>query len=140
MIQRQQTLWLLLATAAGIFTFILPFGTGTEKVANSVMERAVEIIAGSNFFILLLSIACIGVSGFTIFLFKHRNQQYWLCILGILLTLGLLTVYIIEMRKLIKPVPALSSVLPVIMLVSFFMAFRGVRKDEKLVKSLDKLR
>lgn len=39
-----------------------------------------------------------------------------------------------------EPVLALSAVLPVIMLFSYIMALRGIRKDEQLVKSLDKLR
>ena len=44
------------------------------------------------------------------------------------------------MNRLKEPVLALSAVLPVIMLLSYFMAMRGIRKDEQLVKSLDKLR
>ena len=34
----------------------------------------------------------------------------------------------------------IGSVLPIISLVFLIMAIRGIRKDEKLVKSLDRLR
>ena len=40
MIQRQQTLWLLLATVAAILSFMFPFVTGTETVDNTTMTRA----------------------------------------------------------------------------------------------------
>ncbi|MBK7678934.1 MAG: DUF4293 family protein [Chitinophagaceae bacterium] len=32
------------------------------------------------------------------------------------------------------------SILPFIIVISYYMAFQNIRKDEKLVKSLDKLR
>jgi Domain of unknown function (DUF4293) len=56
------------------------------------------------------------------------------------LSVGILAVYIMQMQKFEKSTLALYCVLPFIVLISYFMAFRGVRKDEKLVKSLDKLR
>ena len=37
MIQRQQTLWLILATAAAALTFKFPFATGEEIVKNTTM-------------------------------------------------------------------------------------------------------
>ncbi len=140
MIQRQQTLWLLLATATAILSFMFPFATGTELVEKTAMERPAEIIAGDNFFTLLLTIASVTLSTITIFLFKNRKQQMWLCVLGMLLSGLIIFIYVTQMNKLIKPVPALSAVLPAISLFAFIMALRGIRKDEKLVKSLDKLR
>jgi Domain of unknown function (DUF4293) len=140
MIQRQQTLWLLLATTAGILSFMFPFVTGTELVEKTTMQKPAEIDAGSRFFILLLTIASIAISTITIFLFKNRKQQQWLCILGVLMSGLLIFLYILEMTKLIKPTLALFCVLPFAMLVGYFLAFRNIRKDEKLVKSLDKLR
>ena len=63
-----------------------------------------------------------------------------LCILGILLSLLIIFLYFLQMNKLVKPILALSCIFPVIFLIGYFMAFRNIRKDEKLVKSLDKLR
>lgn len=140
MIQRQQTLWLLLATILGVLTFLFPFLTGWELVPKTTMERPTEIVAGSNFFILLTTIASIAISAVTIFLFKNRRQQIWLCLLGILLSALLIFLYIMQMNKTIKPTLALFCVLPFLILASYFMAYRNIRKDEKLVKSLDKLR
>ncbi|MBL7722873.1 MAG: DUF4293 domain-containing protein [Chitinophagaceae bacterium] len=138
MIQRQQTLWLLLTTMAAIFSFMFPFVVGDEIQQNSSVRTVVD--AGSTFFLLILTGGSLILSTIIIFLFKNRKQQMWLCVLGVLISGLLIFLYIMQMNKLIKPVPALTAVLPVIMLIGYFMAFRGIRKDEKLVKSLDKLR
>jgi hypothetical protein len=140
MIQRQQTLWLLLAAAAAIGSFMFPFVTGFETHADNPALVPAMIDAGSTFLLLLSTGATLVISAATIFLYKNRQQQAWLCMAGILVTLLLLFFYIREMNGLSKPVLALSAVLPVIILFSFIMAIRGIRKDDQLVKSLDKLR
>jgi len=140
MIQRQQTLWLLLATIAAVLTFMFPFATGEEVVEKTLMRQTAEIIAGSNFFTLILTIASIGLSFVTIFLFKDRKMQMRLCLLGLLIAIIILILYVMSMNKLIKPTPALWVILPLATIAGYFMAFKGIRSDEKLVKSLDKLR
>ncbi len=140
MIQRQQTLWLLLAIAAAIACFMFPFVVGESSGADGNTPVRATIDAGSSFLLLLCTGASLVLSALTIFLYKNRQQQTWLCLGGILLTLVIFLLFIREMNKLSKPVLALSAVLPLIMLISYFLALRGIRKDEKLVKSLDKLR
>ncbi len=140
MIQRQQTLWLILATAAAALTFKFPFATGEEIIKNTTMKQLVESTAGNNFFTLILTIASAIISTITIFLFKDRKMQIKLCLLGLLISIGILVVFILEMKKMISGTPAIWALLPVIVIVSYFMAFRNIRKDEKLVKSLNKLR
>ena len=140
MIQRQQTLWLLLATAAAIGSFMFPFVIGDEIRANNPLPVRASIDGGSTFLLLITTGASLIISTVTIFLYKKRNQQIWLSLTGIVITALLLFLYIKEMNKLMEPVLALSAVLPVIMLFSYIMALRGIRKDEQLVKSLDKLR
>lgn len=140
MIQRQQTLWLLLATAAAILTFMFPFAIGEELVQKTAMKQRAEVIAGNNFFTLILTIVTIGISVVTIFMFKDRKMQMKLCLLGLLVSVLILVLYFMNMRKLISATPALWSILPVAVIVGYYMAFRNIRKDEKLVKSLDKLR
>ena len=116
MIQRQQTLWLLLSTAAAIFSFMFPFVVGDEMQQNSPSPVRTVIDAGSNFFLLLLTGGSLILSTVIIFLFKNRKQQIWLCLLGILVAGLLIFLYVLEMNKLIKPIPALTSVLPLFIL------------------------
>ncbi len=139
MIQRQQTLWLLLSAAAGILTFMFPFATG-EKLAKNGMHEVAQLNAGKDFFILLLTIATIGIAAVTISLYKDRKLQIKLCLLGLLVSGVTLFLYIMGIKKMLSSTPALWAMLPVAAIVGYFMAFRNIRKDEKLVKSLDKLR
>jgi len=67
-------------------------------------------------------------------------MQIKLCLLGLLIAIGILTLYILEMNKLISGTPAIWALLPALVIIGYFMAFRNIRKDQKLVKSLDKLR
>ncbi len=138
MIQRQQTLWLLLATLAALLTFMFPFviGKGLEK--NIETEKVIK--AGSDFLLLVFTGASLILSSVTIFLYKDRKLQIKLCLLGLLLSVGIIILYILQMNKLTKSTLALFSILPFAVVVGYFMAFRNIRKDEKLVKSLDKLR
>ena len=138
MIQRQQTLWLLLATLCAILSFQFPFLTGTKLINNQSVAE--DLDAASNFFLLIMTGASVILSVVTIFMFKDRKLQIQLSLLGIILSIGILAVYIMQMQKFEKSTLALYCILPFVVLISYFMAFRGIRKDEKLVKSLDKLR
>lgn len=138
MIQRQQTLWLLLATLAALLCFMFPFVTG--KALEKGVEVDKTIKAGSGFLLLICTGASLLLSGAIIFLYKDRKLQIKLCLLGLLLSVLVIILYIAEMNKLTKSTLALFAVLPFIIVTSYFMAFRNIRKDEKLVKSLDKLR
>lgn len=140
MIQRQQTLWLLLATAAAIASFMFPFVVGDEIKADNPLPVRATIDAGSTFLLLLCTGTTLVISTVTIFLYKNRQQQSWMVLGGILVTALLVFFYIKEMNRLTSPVLALSAVLPAVILFSYIMALRGIRKDDKLVKSLDKLR
>lgn len=48
MIQRQQTLWLLLSTVAAVLSFMFPFVVGDEMQKNHPVRTPVT--AGENFF------------------------------------------------------------------------------------------
>jgi hypothetical protein len=138
MIQRQQTLWLILAVITSLLSFMFPFVTGKLTVNNVTEEKTVT--AGSDFILLALTGLVLIIAAFTIFLYKNRKQQMMLCIAGIILTIGVIILYIMEVNKLTTGTLALASVLPFLTLIGFFLAWRNIRKDEKLIKSLDKLR
>lgn len=140
MIQRQQTLWLLLSTLAAILSFMFPFVVGGEIVGKSIVPITLRVDAGSNFFLLILTGASLILSSVIIFLFKNRKQQMQLCLAGILLSVLIIVFYILQMNKLIKPILALSCIFAFAIVAGYFMAFRNIRKDEKLIKTLDKLR
>jgi hypothetical protein len=138
MIQRQQSLWLLLACVASILSFSMPFYTG-NRIENNMSTYAV-LDAASHFILLILTGISVLLSGITIFLFKDRKSQFRLVLGGVLLAVVLLVIYIAQVGKFEKGNFALSSLLVFAILAGYIMAARGIWKDEKLVKSLDKLR
>ncbi|MET0636435.1 MAG: DUF4293 family protein [Chitinophagaceae bacterium] len=139
MIQRQQTLWLILAAAAAFLTFQFPFYTGYQKLENAT-EIFKELEAGSTPFLLILSGLNALMAAITIFLFKDRKTQLKVSIGGLVISIVIIILYVVEVRKFVRGNLALTCVLAFLMLIGFIMAIRGIVKDEKLVKSLDKLR
>ena len=138
MIQRQQTLWLLLSALAALLSFMFPFVTG--KAVKDGLPVDISVKAGSDFLLLILTGASLVLSMATIFLYKDRKLQVKLSLVGMLIALGIIILYISQMNKLADSTLALFCILPFAGLVGYFMAFRNIRKDEKLIKSLDKLR
>ena len=138
MIQRQQTLWLLLSAVTALLSFMFPFVTGKLTVNEITTERSIN--AGREFIILILTGIALVIGTVTIFLYKNRKQQMMLCVAGIVISLAVIILYIMEVKKLTSGTLALSSILPFLTIIGFFLAWRNIRKDEKLIKSLDKLR
>ncbi|MFZ9388779.1 MAG: DUF4293 domain-containing protein [Chitinophagaceae bacterium] len=138
MLQRQQTLWLILATAAAILSFTLPFATG--KIMVKGVETEMVLQADSTFLLMILTGCSILLSAGIIFLYKDRKLQIKLCLLGLLLAAGIIVLYILRLKDMTRSTLALYSVLPFLVLVSYYLAFRNIRKDEKLIKSLEKIR
>jgi predicted MFS family arabinose efflux permease len=138
MIQRQQTLWLLLAALASFFSFKFPFYTGTLVEDNT--PRFAELDGASNFPLLILTGLSVLLAAIAIFLFKDRKTQLKLAIGGIIIGVVILILYLTELKKFTAGNFALTAVLTAAILIGYIMAARGIRKDEKLIKSLNKLR
>jgi hypothetical protein len=139
MIQRQQSLWLLSAAVCSFLSFIYPFFGGTNQNATATSGTMFTLNGGSNFFLMILTGGSILLSLITIFLFKDRRLQLKLTLAGLVIAVIAIVLYFSEMKKM-AGVIALSSVFVFIIPICYIMAARGIWKDEKLVKSLDKLR
>lgn len=98
--------------------------------------------------LLLLSLITLSVilSVGSIFLYKNRPLQKKICLFGLLIAACILTLEVVQvddLRKTLSPVSGLwqfGALMPVLMMVFFILAFMGIRKDEALIKSLDRLR
>lgn len=136
MIQRIQSIWLLLAAACAFAGFKFSFYSG-NKLNDPLLH---ELNASSTFLLMITTIAVGGLAFMTIFLFKKRKLQLWLCVLGILLEALLLFLYYRETTTFIKGTFSLTAILQVIVLTAFVLAARGINKDSKMVKDSDRLR
>ena len=138
MIQRQQTLWLLFSAICSFLSFKLPFYNGTKMIDK--MVTSAELDGGSNFFLVILTGASLVLALITIFLFKDRKLQFRLTLAGIAISVLILILYFVDMKSFETGTISLSCLFAFANVIGFIMAARGIRKDEKLVKSLDKLR
>ena len=101
---------------------------------------AADLDGGSIFFLLVLTGLSLVLSLITLFMFKDRKLQLKLCLGGIVLSGLIIFLYFMEKQKFETGSISLSAVFVFAILIGYVMAARGIWKDEKLVKSLDKLR
>jgi hypothetical protein len=143
MIQRKQTLWLFLAALLNAGVLYFPLYKYTMVAGSPDLLLRVS----DHYPSLILAVVMIFIPVVTIFLFGNRKQQMRLTIYSIVAELAFIGTLILRTTSLNKQIPApisgsywIGSILPVIALVLLFMAIAGIRKDEKLVKSVDRLR
>lgn len=138
MLQRIQSVWLLLAAAFDAVTFRFPFYSGDWK--KDATPAPIDLNATTDIWLTILSVIAGLLALVSIFLFKNRKLQLRVCYVGIFVTLVLLVLYFLEMGDFYSGNIALWAVFYFAILVSYIFSARGITKDEKLVKSMDRLR
>ncbi len=136
MIQRIQTLWLLLASICAFASVKLPFYFGSLEVPGPT----ITITPYDNFMLLVFVIATALMALVSIFLFSNRSLQIKMCIVGLVLSLANLMHYFLYMKNFKTGGLSLYSILSFLVPVFFILAIRSIYKDQKLLKSLDRLR
>ena len=131
MIQRIQSIWLLLAGACAFAGFKFSFYSG-NTLTDTLLH---ELNASASFLIMITTIAVGGLALVTIFLFKQRSLQRWLCVLGILLELLLIFLYYRETTTYTQGTYSLTAILQGIVLAAFVLAITGINKDSKIIKT-----
>jgi drug/metabolite transporter (DMT)-like permease len=139
MIQRIQTIWLFLSALCAAFTYKFPFYTG-NKIPISVTGEQQKLVASSNFLLLILTAVLIVGTFIIIFLYKNRKQQLWLTILALVISIVNIIIYFTELKKFVSGTISLTAILSFIIPIFLLLAANGIWRDEKLVKSLDRLR
>ena len=129
MIQRVQTLFLLLLVLAQFSLFMM--GGEISIFGSSIIIKSISIT--SLFFGLL-----------AIFSYKNRKRQILLNQFNIFinaLLIGLLIYWLLNVSGGINfPEKGIELTFPLISLIGLFFANFYINKDEKLVKSVDRLR
>jgi drug/metabolite transporter (DMT)-like permease len=140
MLQRKQSLWMLLAAACAVLTIKLPFYTGPtmDAAQGKVIEN---ITASSSIPLLILTVLLVVVMLVNIFNYKNRKLQLRITIGLILVSLlDIFLFYQASMKSIIGGTFALTSVLALAIPLLLIMAARGISKDQKLIKNADRLR
>lgn len=139
MIQRLQTIWLLIAAVCAILTYDLAFYSGV-KLSETNIKQFVELNALADVIIMVLTGLVALICLVTMFLFKNRKMQLRLTIVALLASIANLVVYFAETAEFTDGNILLTSIFSFIIPFFLVMAARGIYLDEKLVKSMDRLR
>lgn len=147
MIQRIQSLYLLLVIIAYILLFFFPIATYTT-LESSFRFSLLEITgANSNSSIpLMVAVILLAITVLvTIFLFKKRLLQIKITAILLLAHIGFVAALFYVADSLTKKFGAdavyqSGAYIALIPLVFVVLANRAIRKDEKMVRSTDRLR
>ncbi|UOY05451.1 DUF4293 domain-containing protein [Muricauda sp. SCSIO 64092] len=136
MIQRIQTLFLaLVALCSGALPWTVSLWT---------LKEGMVIYAKDNFPILAAFVVVAVLAIIAIFLFKKRQHQFVLNRLNLIVNLFLLGFFVYRSLNLSGGTQVsekgIGMLIPVFSIVFLVLANRAIKKDEDLVKSVDRLR
>ncbi len=146
MIQRIQSIWLLLATlTAGAVFYTDVYRAEILKDSTAITEH---LRVGGHFPSLLIAVLMVLLPFISIFLFKNRKKQRNMVWLSILICIGFIAINLFRISgftatytgQLSNHTYHVGSILPVVVIIFLILAIRGINKDEKLIRSLDRLR
>ena len=129
MLQRIQTIWVFLAVLAAVFLFV----TGQDVAVFGTIP--------------VIDIACVVlvlVGLLSVFSFKNRKRQILLNNISMIinaLLIGVLAYWLLNLSGGIQfPEKGIEPIFPLIAVICLLIANVYIRRDERLVKSVDRLR
>ena len=129
MLQRIQTVWIFLAILGAIFLFF----TGQDFS-----------LFGDVPFVSIITVVLVLLGLLSIFSYKNRKRQILLNLTSIIinaLLLGLLAYWLLTLSGGIDfPEKGIEPLFPLLSVICLLIANVYIRKDERLVKSVDRLR
>lgn len=162
MIQRRQTVYMLLAAIVSALLFFMPlasFNAGGNVMKFTIfgIQNPIETISLSMTYtwpLVALAVLMTIAPLVTIFLYKKRELQVRLCRIDMFMTIVFIgLVFLYYEKDLTKVIAAVEGdeyqldvayffgmALPLLGLVFEILAIRGIKKDIELLKSIDRLR
>jgi len=133
MIQRIQSIYLLVAVIAmALVSFRIPVWSLNEELTFALDDTKMFILTITTFLF----------SGLAIFLFKNRTLQMKLIRLSILMlmVIGVRLAMLLGNDEFVFTLNTYCIAVLVVSFIALIMAFRGVKKDDDLVRSVDRIR
>ncbi len=144
MIQRIQSIFLLLAAASFGLEYVFPFATSSTQVPGIFGDGLYNI--SDHIALQVLTWAGVVLCLIILFQFRNRSLQlrlgYLAITVAILLPLIAVLIYTNQTMGLedVEIADHAGLYLPAGMILFLVLALRFIRKDEKLVQSMDRLR
>lgn len=135
MLQRIQSLWLLAAAVCSFLTLKFEFYAGTD-----LMGQAARLSAQTNILLMIMAVVTGVTSLIAIFLYKQRKLQARVTGIGLVISIIFITLLFLQFKFFSTGTISLWCVFYFAIPTLLIFAIRGILKDEKLIKSMDKLR
>ncbi len=136
MIQRIQSLYLVIVA---LLSAVLPFFVNLWSDAQGT-----EIYANNEILVSIVFYVSGALALWAIFLFKNRKNQFVVNRLNMIVNLFLLGFFVYRSLNLsgeaLVSEKGIGMLIPVFSIVFLALANRAIKKDEDLVKSVDRLR
>ena len=141
MIQRKQTIFLLLSMLVIALSFFFPI-LGVEGVVGQEDLLFNLSAMSGNIGLFITMLAAFLLNGAAIFAYKERRKQMKMILGGVALMviwyiLIAITIHWADVRLYHWHI---SAILPLLVIILNLMAYKGVKHDENLIKSMDRIR
>ena len=146
MIQRIQSIFLLLAGAGSLSLPAVDFATVDQDIPSSALFADAQYDVFDSLGLLIPFPLAGAMAIIAIFMYRHRKNQLLLSRLAFVTNLvGIILAVVFYMRDAVYqgsvvPEDGVGLYLPIAGLVLLGLAMRYITKDEKLVRSSDRLR
>ena len=148
MLQRVQTIWMILAAIAVFLTMKFAFYSGilvsqnsADAAAATVAAEGYHLITATDNFIILILTSALGTGIIiNIFLFKHRSIQIRIIIAALIVECLIVFLYFRQTANYSQGNYNIWSILHILIIVFLILAARGIYRDSKLVRDSNRLR
>ena len=136
MLQRIQTIYLLLAAATSVgLIYVFELWVTSDDI---------KVFAADNIYIFSAFLVSALLSIISIFRYKNRKSQFMLGRLNIILNFFLLAFFVYQSLNVSGETAVsekgIGMLLPIVSIVLLALANKAIKKDEDLVKSVDRFR
>lgn len=147
MIQRIQTVYLLISALLVGLLFLLPFAEITKEGAVYLFNFKGIVLDGvikeNGASISILIGIIVALHGVAILSYKNRIRQMRLTVFAVLLMLGLIGMFFYFTYSSFSGAQVsfkIGILFPVIAIILDYLAIRAIGKDEALIRSIDRIR
>jgi peptidoglycan/LPS O-acetylase OafA/YrhL len=140
MLQRIQSIWLLLAATMSALSLKFSFFSGNKLNAETNMKEWIEYTADQGSLNAIFTIA-IGVAALVcIFMYKDRKRQLMISLIILAVSLLNIVLYYNASKTFTESKTDLTALISLSIPLFVVLAAIGIYKDEQLVKKADRLR
>lgn len=139
MLQRIQSIYLLVASGLSSLYWIFPFANGDK---NDTFFADGLLTTDDNLALIILAIASVALPFLAIFLYSNYNLQKKITYAAIVSALALFgtAAFLVFTSGVASFGVGVSFFVPIVGIILSVLAYRGIRADESIIKSSNRIR